>query len=68
LGLIINGKKTGFFVETKNELRKYQLYQIKERYHKSDNILIIAGRIFPKIKEELRKNGKLKLHKPIKTF
>lgn len=57
LEIIFNTEKHKFIVEIKQELRKYQLQQIEKHFDKHDNFLIIAYRIFPKIKEKLRKKG-----------
>ena len=43
------------FVEVKKELRNHQLHQLKELKSKYHPLMIIAEYIFPKIKEELRK-------------
>lgn len=44
-----------FMVVVKQELRMYQLPEIENYFHRYGNFLLIAHRIFPKIKEELRK-------------
>lgn len=54
LDFSINGQKFTFVVEVKRELRIHQLQQIEEYFHRNEHFLLIAKRIFPKIKEELR--------------
>ncbi len=51
-----NGKEL-FIVEVKREIRNHQLHQITDKAHHTKNFLLIAETIFPKIKEELRKQG-----------
>ncbi len=46
-----------FVVEVKREIRNYQLPMIKEMAKRNKKLLIIAETIFPKIKEEFRKQG-----------
>lgn len=55
LTFVLNSKKYEFIVEIKNELRGYQLSQIEESFKRNEHFLLIANRIFPSIKEELRK-------------
>lgn len=49
--------KESFLVEAKKEIRHYQLHQIIDTALITKNYLLIAETIFPKIKEELRKQG-----------
>jgi hypothetical protein len=51
-----NGKEL-FLVEVKREVRNHQLQQITDIAQHTENFLLIAETIFPKIKEELRKQG-----------
>lgn len=54
---IINGKNHECVTEIKRELRQHQIHRINH-YHKTNkNFLIVAERIFPKIKNELRDLG-----------
>lgn len=53
---IINNRDVKVFVEIKNELRNHQLPMILERANRFHPLMIVANRIFPKIKEELRAN------------
>ncbi len=54
LDLIINGTKHTFVVEVQREVRTHQLRQIEDFFHRHENFMLVANRIFPKIKEELR--------------
>lgn len=54
LKMIFNGLKQRFIIEVKQELRTHQLQQIETYFNRYDNFLLVAQRIFPKIKEELR--------------
>jgi hypothetical protein len=54
LDLTVNGRKHTFVVEVMREIRTLQLRQIEEYFHRHENFLLLANRIFPKIKEELR--------------
>lgn len=54
LDLTVNGRKHTFVVEVKREIRTLQLRQIEEYFHLHENFLLLANRIFPKMKEELR--------------
>lgn len=51
---VVNGTKYVFTVGIKQELRTHQLRQIEDNFHTYGNFLLIAKRIFPKIKEALR--------------
>jgi len=57
LEIVLNGHKYEFTIEVKRELRTHQLQQVEEYFHRYDNFLLIANRIFPKIKEEFRYKG-----------
>lgn len=54
LDLTVNGQKYNFVVEIKREVRTHQLRQIEDYFQHYDNLMLVATRIFPKIKEELR--------------
>ncbi|PIQ48400.1 MAG: hypothetical protein COW03_10260 [Cytophagales bacterium CG12_big_fil_rev_8_21_14_0_65_40_12] len=54
LDLTINGLQYHFMVEIKQEVRAHQLGQIEDYFQHYDNLMLVANRIFPKIKEELR--------------
>lgn len=51
---VINGTTYAFTVEIKQELRMHQLQHIENYFRRNEHFLLIANRIFPKIKEELR--------------
>lgn len=55
LEFTVNGQKYAFIAEVKREVRTHQLRQIEDYIRHYDNGLLLANRIFPKIKEELRK-------------
>ncbi len=55
LDIILNGKKYTFAVEVRREVRAHQLPQIESLYHRQKNFLLLAHRLFPIIKEELRR-------------
>ena len=55
LKLKINKREVIFWVVAKKELRNHQLHNIKELAAEYKPLIIVANRIFPKIKEELRK-------------
>lgn len=57
LEIVFNGQRYRFNIEVKREIRNHQLPQIEEFFHRYDNFLLIANRIFPKIKEEFREKG-----------
>lgn len=66
----INKQQYVFNAETKQELRNHQLAGILEKAKTFDPLIIVAGRLFPKIKEVLRNkqvayleaNGNIFLH------
>jgi hypothetical protein len=54
---MINGNNYECITEIKRELRQHQIHRI-EHYHKTNkNLLVVAERIFPKIKNQLRELG-----------
>jgi len=57
LDLYINGTKHCFELIIKREIRAHQLKPIEGYFQKHDNLMLVASRIFPKIKEELREKG-----------
>ncbi len=57
LKFTFNGITYAFAVEIKQELRTHQLPRIENYFENNVNYLLIAKRIFPKIKEELRQKG-----------
>jgi hypothetical protein len=57
LEMDINGYNQSYVIELKQELRTYQLEQIRKNFHRYENYMLVANRIFPKIKEEIRTLG-----------
>ena len=55
VNFMTKNKETLFFIEAKNELRAYHLPTITEQAAKYKPLLVVANTIFPKLKEELRK-------------
>lgn len=56
LSLFIENQKIRLSLEIKGELRNHQLPAIIEKAERYGNLMVVAYNIFPKIKEELRKN------------
>jgi hypothetical protein len=56
LDIFINNLAIEFKVQVKQELRNHQLDKIVEMAKQHKPLMIVAQRIFPKIKEELRQN------------
>jgi hypothetical protein len=54
LDLTVNDQKHTFVLHVKREVRTHQLQQIEDYFHRYENFLLVAQRIFPKVKEELR--------------
>lgn len=52
--LTINNEILHYFVEVKREVRPYQIDQLLKYQKQFTNVLLIAERIFPKVKAELR--------------
>lgn len=52
--LTINNKTLHYFVEVKREVRPHQIDQLLKYQKQFTNVLLIAERIFPKVKAELR--------------
>jgi hypothetical protein len=57
LDLTIDKQTFHFNTYIKKQLRNYQLIDIKKLAEKHKPLIIVAERIFPALKEELRKNG-----------
>lgn len=53
----VNNRNQLFNVELKNDVRIHQLQKIEADFHQNENFLLVANRIFPTIKEELRQKG-----------
>lgn len=54
LKLNLDGREQEFTVEIKRELRTHQLDQILTYYHQYPNFLLVAEKLFPRIKQRLR--------------
>jgi hypothetical protein len=57
LFLDLDNQHIGYYVEIKNELRTHQLQQIIAFNQHYTPIMVVATRLFPKIKEDLRLNN-----------
>jgi len=57
LDIIINNHKLKFNVEVKKEVKNHQLYNIIEYKNRFDDFLLIAERLYPKTKRQLRENN-----------
>src|SRR5690554_48936 len=53
----VPNNKLRFTIEYKTEVRPHQVNQLEKRNAEYKNFLIVANRIFPKVKEELRRQG-----------
>lgn len=56
LDFTVNGNTYTFTVQIKRELRTHQLHQVEDCSHRFEPFLLVANRLFPKIKEALRHN------------
>jgi len=54
LEISLNEQKQAFVVAVKREPRAHQLQELENYFHRHENFMLIANRIFPTIKEELR--------------
>lgn len=52
--LNLNSRNIRYYVEIKNELRNHHLQKIETLNREYPPFMVVAGRLFPKIKEELR--------------
>jgi len=57
LFLNIQGCELSCVIEIKQEIRQYQLENIRLNNHKYKNYMIVAQRIFPEVKKQLRKQN-----------
>jgi hypothetical protein len=57
MDILIEGKPLHFLVEVKQELRNHHLTKIFEQANQWKNLLVIANRILPGVKEEFRQKG-----------
>ena len=53
----VEGREFTYVVQTKKELRQYQINDLLQLHKQYGNLMVVAGRIFPKIKEALRTEG-----------
>lgn len=57
INLTINREESRMFVDIKREVKNHQLLNIIECNKKFENFLLVAERLYPKIKAELRNNN-----------
>lgn len=56
LDLIINNQNFLMVVEVKKDVKNHQLFNIIEYNNRFENFLLVAERLYPKVKKELREN------------
>jgi len=56
LSIILNNQKKIFFVEIKKDVKNHQLFNILNYKDKFINFLLVAEKLYPKVKKELREN------------
>lgn len=56
LDLIINNQNILMFVEIKKDVKNHQLFNIIEYNNRFENFLLVAEKLYPKVKKELREN------------
>lgn len=56
LDLIINNQNILMVVEVKKDVKNHQLFNIIEYNNRFENFLLVAERLYPKVKKELREN------------
>jgi hypothetical protein len=57
LELTFNKTKYIFFAEVEREVRSHQIEKFAQIFQQNEQFLLLANRLFPKIKEELRERG-----------
>ncbi|MCX6294216.1 MAG: type IV toxin-antitoxin system AbiEi family antitoxin [Sphingobacteriales bacterium] len=57
LDLSINGMKHHFVVKIKREVREHQLKHLEDYLQQYENFMLVAMRIFPKVKEKHKQKG-----------
>ncbi|MDQ5929637.1 MAG: hypothetical protein QG594_1417 [Bacteroidota bacterium] len=57
LSIVVNNQKKIFFVEIKKDVKNHQLFAILNFKNKFTNFLLVAEKLYPKVKKELRENG-----------
>nr|WP_315203502.1 type IV toxin-antitoxin system AbiEi family antitoxin [uncultured Flavobacterium sp.] len=56
LSIILYNQKKIFFVEIKKDVKNHQLFNILNYKNKFTNFLLVAEKLYPKVKKELREN------------
>ncbi|WPR73075.1 type IV toxin-antitoxin system AbiEi family antitoxin [Flavobacterium sp. NG2] len=56
LAIIVNNQKVTLFVEIKKDVKNHQLFNILNYKNKFTNFLLVAEKLYPKVKKELREN------------
>lgn len=56
LRIIVNNQQKIFFVEIKKDVKNHQLFNIINYKNKFTNFLLVAEKLYPKVKNELREN------------
>ncbi len=57
LDILINNLRVQFMVEVKKDVNNHQLFNIINYKNSVNNFLLIAEKIYPRVKKELRDNG-----------
>jgi hypothetical protein len=56
LSITLNNQKRIFFVEIKKDVKNHQLFNILNYKNKFTHFLLVAEKLYPKVKQELREN------------
>lgn len=56
LDIKINKQQITLFVEIKKDVKNHQLFNIAEQNRRFENFLLVAEKLYPKVKKELREN------------
>tara|TARA_R110002049_G_scaffold272884_1_gene450577 strand:+ start:621 stop:1619 length:999 start_codon:yes stop_codon:yes gene_type:complete len=56
LDMLINNQNIQMFVEIKKDVKNHQLFNILENNKRFKNFLLVAEKLYPKVKKELREN------------
>jgi len=56
LSIILNNQEKMFFVEIKKDVKNHQLFNILNYKNKFTHFLLVAEKLYPKVKKELREN------------
>ncbi len=56
LDIVINNQNTTLLVEIKKDVKNHQLFNILNYNNKFNNFLLVAEKLYPKVKKELREN------------